>query len=274
MSRFDRAFGLARSVAIYRAIPGRRRRLRRLYAHFVKPGDLVFDIGAHAGNRVSGFASLGCHVVALEPQPDFARLLHFLFDHSPRIVIVEAAAAEAPGQASLSISDRTPTVTTLAPAWRDARATDRDFARVKWNREIQVETTTLDGLIRRFGVPAFVKIDAEGSEPAVLAGLTRQVPALSFEYLPRALDHVQTCIARLSTLGRYRFNWSPGETYRLASSNWMDDRELLTSLRAPDAQRRPGDVYAQLVGRFHDGVPTIIVKGDAAADQDGSGTVS
>ena len=197
MSRFDRTLGLLRSLAIYHAIPLRQRRLRRLYAEFVGPGDLVFDIGAHVGNRVRAFVSLGCRVVAVEPQPDFAGVLRTLFARSREVEIVEAAAGGAPGRASLSISDRTPTVTTLAPAWREARARDPDFARVRWNRRIEVETTTVDRLIARFGVPAFIKIDVEGAEPDVLAGLTQAVPALSFEYLPRALDHVQLCLVRL-----------------------------------------------------------------------------
>jgi FkbM family methyltransferase len=249
MSRVDRALGLARSLAIYHAIPLRQRRLRRLYGHFVGAGDLVFDIGAHAGNRVRAFAALGCRVVALEPQPDFAWLLRALFGRSPQIVVVEAAVAARPGRGSLSLSERTPTVTTLATEWRDARARDPDFAHVRWNRRVEIDTTTLDSLIERFGVPAFIKIDVEGSEPAVLAGLGRFVPALSFEYLPRALAEVQACLERLSALGPYRFNWSIGESNQLASDRWLDPPELLAALRTPAAQRRPGDVYAQLEPR-------------------------
>src|SRR4029077_3333722 len=134
----------------------------------------------HAGNRARAFASLGCRVVALEPQPDFAQLLRMIFGRSSRIEVGEAAVGDAPGYASLSISDRTPTVTTLAPAWRDARAREPEFARVRWNRRIEVEMTTIDRLVARFGVPAFIKIDVEGAEPDVLAGLTQAVPALSF----------------------------------------------------------------------------------------------
>jgi FkbM family methyltransferase len=215
---------------------------------FVEPGDLVFDIGAHAGNRTRAFASLGCRVVALEPQPDFARLLRMLFASSSAIEIVEAAAGNAAGSTSLSISERTPTVTTLASGWREARAGDPDFVGVRWNRRLEVETTTLDLLIARFGVPSFIKIDVEGGEPAVLAGLAQAVPALSFEYLPRAIDQVQACLARLSSLGPYRFNWSPGESCRLATSSWLNERELLASLRTPGAARRSGDVYARLAG--------------------------
>src|ERR1700681_602882 len=112
MGRVDCLVGLVRSLAIYHAIPLRQRRLRRLYAQLVEPGDLVFDIGAHAGNRTRALASLGCRVVALEPQPDFARLLRLLFASRTAIEIVEAAAGDAPGSTSLSISERTPTVTT------------------------------------------------------------------------------------------------------------------------------------------------------------------
>jgi FkbM family methyltransferase len=246
MSRFDRGVGLARSLAIYHAIPLRQRRLRRLYGRFVRAGDLVFDVGAHAGNRLRAFAALGCRVVALEPQPDFAWLLRALFGRSPQVIVVEAAVADLPGRGWLSLSERTPTVTTLATAWRNARAGDPDFARVQWNRRIEIDTTTLDRLIEQFGLPAFVKIDVEGSEPAVLAGLGRPVQALSFEYLPRALEEVQVCLARLSTLGPYQFNWSIGESSQLASDRWLNASDLLAALCAPAAQRRPGDVYARL----------------------------
>jgi FkbM family methyltransferase len=246
MSRLDRFVGIARSVAIYHGIPFRQRRKRRLYATFVKPGDLVFDVGAHAGNRVRGFASLGCRVVALEPQPDFAQLLRTLFARSPLIEIVEAAAGAEAGHASLSISDRTPTVTTLATGWREARSQEADFGGVHWNRRIDVETTTLDLLIARCGTPAFVKIDVEGAEPAVLTGLSKAVPALSFEYVPGAIDEVRACVSRLSDLGRYLFNWSAGETFRLASSSWMTGEELLASLNTANARLRSGDVYARL----------------------------
>src|SRR6201995_1973800 len=118
MGRLDRALGLARSIAVYHVIPLRQRRLRRLYGQFVGTGDLVFDICAHVGNRVRAFAALGCRVVALEPQPDCARLLRTFFRRSPQVVVVESAVAAVAGRGSLSLSELTPTVTTLATEWR------------------------------------------------------------------------------------------------------------------------------------------------------------
>jgi FkbM family methyltransferase len=185
-------------------------------------------------------------VVAVEPQPDFARLLRVLFAGASDVHVVEAAVGAAPGRASLAISERTPTVTTAAAAWRDAREGEPDFSHVRWQRRVEVEMTTMDALIERYGAPAFVKIDVEGAEPGVLAGLSRPVPALAFEYLPRALDFARDCLARMDALGRYEFNWSSGESYRLAAPRWMSAADLIASLETPAAQRRPGDVYARL----------------------------
>jgi FkbM family methyltransferase len=245
MRRIDRLLGLARSVAIYHGIPGRQRRWRRFYAQFVKRDDWVFDIGAHAGNRTRALAALGCRVVAVEPQPDFARLLRALFRRSDRVTVVEEAIGSAPGRTALAISLRHPTVTTLAEAWRESRGREPDFAQVRWNTRVEVDTTTLDALIDRFAMPAFVKIDVEGAEPAVLAGLSHALPALSFEYLPRALDYARACVDRLASLGPYEFNWSAGESGRLAV-RWVSGDELMDALASPDAQQRPGDVYARL----------------------------
>jgi hypothetical protein len=48
------------------------------------------------------------------------------------------------------------------------------------------------------------------------------------------------------SLAPYVFNWSIGESSRLASARWLDASDVLDALRTPAAQRRPGDVYARL----------------------------
>ena len=248
MTAGNRLFGLVRSLAVYHTIPLRQRRLRALYGQFVSASDLVFDLGAHAGNHTRALAAVGCRVVALEPQPDFARLLRTMFARVPEVEIVESAVAETEGRATLSVSDRTPTMTTLAVGWRDARAQQPLFSGVRWNRPISVKTTTLDALIERFGMPAFVKIDVEGAEPSVLAGLSHPLAALSFEYLPDALDYARTCVRSLAELGHYRYNWSRGETFRLVGAHWMNAAELFASLNIIDGSCKSGDIYARLDG--------------------------
>lgn len=246
VSRFDRALGLARSLAIYHGIPFRQRRLRELYRQFVARGDLAFDVGAHAGNRTRALASLGCRVIALEPQPDFARILRLLFARAPDVQVLEIGASERDGRVRLAVSDRFPTVTTLDDPWRETRSREAGFAAVAWNRAIEIETATLDTLIARFGIPKFVKMDVEGSELRVLRGLNTALRVLSFEYLPTALPEARACLARVSELGSYRFNVSVGESYRLISERWLGAAEVSAALDTADVQRRAGDIYCRL----------------------------
>jgi hypothetical protein len=67
--------GVARSLRTYYGDRERRTAMDLLYGRFVKPGDLVFDIGAHVGDRVAAFRRLGARVVAVEPQPALVRTL-------------------------------------------------------------------------------------------------------------------------------------------------------------------------------------------------------
>jgi FkbM family methyltransferase len=231
---------------VYHLIPRRQRHLRALYAQFASAGELVFDIGAHVGNRTRALTSLGCRVVALEPQPHVAATLRTLVGRRADVTVVEAAVAAVPGRAMLSVSERTPTVSTLADGWRAEREGETGFAAVRWNDRVEVDTVTLDGLIERYGVPVFIKLDIEGGEEAALSGLSRPVRGLSFEYLSEALATTAACIRRLEALGPYRFNWAPGESHRLASSEWLDGAACLSALHAA-AGPRHGDVYARLL---------------------------
>ena len=246
MSRIGRAFGIARSIAMYYGIPLRARRLRRFYSQFVTPGSLCFDVGAHAGNRVRCWRQLGARVVAVEPQPDFARLLRFLYGRDTGVELVTAALGRNAGTATLLVSERTPTVTTLSGDWVASVQAVPSFAGVRWTAGPNVELLTLETLIERHGVPDFVKIDVEGYEAEVLAGLATPVRALSFEYSPAAPKIALDCVDRIAALGRYRFNWSLGESHELASDTWVDADALRALLASLSAHSPSGDVYAAL----------------------------
>lgn len=232
---------------MYHGIPGRQRRLVRFYGQFLGPGDLAFDVGAHVGSRVRAWRRLGARVVALEPQPDFARILRLLFGRDPDVVIVAQAVGARPGTARLSISTATPTVSSMAPGWMDAVVTDRRFAAIRWDDAVDVEVTTLDRLVARFGTPAFCKIDVEGFEADVLRGLSSPLPALSFEHLPQAHEATSSVLDLVERQGRYEFAYSPIETMRFSGEGWVDRAGLELVLARIRPLGRSGDVYARLL---------------------------
>lgn len=243
---FPALVGLLRSLLVYHGQVWRTRALDRHYRDLIPAGSLCFDIGAHVGNRTLAMRRRGGRVVAVEPQPLFHALLSRLLPRD-RVGLRQVAVCDAEGEVELAISSRHPTVTTAATDWRTAMADIPGFEQVAWDRSVRVPATTLDRLIAEEGTPYFVKIDVEGLEPAILAGLSVPVPLLAFEFIPGAIDGTKECLRRLQALGPYRFNITFGENHRLEWAAWRDAEAVLETIAALPPGSLSGDIYARLI---------------------------
>jgi FkbM family methyltransferase len=212
-----------------------------MVSRFVQPGELCFDIGAHAGDLTAVLLQAGARVVAVEPQPALVDLLGERFDGNPNVTVVAAGVAEQPGTATLSICRQAPALSTFKQHWKTGRFRDRC-----WDEEVDVTLHTLDQLVARFGAPAFTKIDVEGSELDVLTGLSQPLPALCFEFAREFMEHSERCVERLLMLGDYRFNYSKGLEFRFVSRRWLSSRELSATMARENGESFCGDIWADL----------------------------
>ena len=159
-------------LRIYYGDTQRAAAMDRLYGQFVRRGDLVFDVGAHVGDRVAAFRRLGARVVAVEPQPAMVKVLRLLHGRSTEVAIEAAAVGRAAGQTCMMINADNPTVSTASAAFVSAARDAPGWENQHWGNRCRVPVTTLDALIGRHGTPAFIKIDVEGFEAEALQGLS------------------------------------------------------------------------------------------------------
>lgn len=236
--------GVLRSLAIYYR-PGRRALLDAMHRRFVGPGDLAFDLGAHVGDRVGSMRRLGARVVAVEPQPTLVRTLRLLYGRDAGVLIEPVAVGAADGEVELFLNLRNPTVSTASRDFIAAAEGAPGWQGQRWQRRRRVLLVTLDTLIARHGEPRFCKIDVEGFEAAVLAGLSRPLTTLSFEFTTIARDVALAALAHCERLGGYRYNAALGESGRLVHATWLDRDAIAAWLLALPQAANSGDIYAQ-----------------------------
>jgi FkbM family methyltransferase len=237
--------GVVRSLRIYYGNRRLRPAMDRLYGQFVRADDLVFDVGAHVGDRVGAFRRLGAKVVAVEPQPALVKTLTLLYGRDRAVALERTAIGRTTGEIELKINVDNPTVSTASEDFVRAAAGARGWEGQAWSHTIRVPVTTLDALIARHGLPAFIKIDIEGFEAEALAGLTHPVPALSFEFTTIQRDVALACIERCVELGLASFNAALGESQTLVHATWQRPEEIAHWVAALPHEANSGDIYAR-----------------------------
>jgi FkbM family methyltransferase len=244
------ATGLYRAVRLIRnrfVVPQLWRRTvqwRQFYSQFVSPGDLVFDVGANRGDRTETFVQMGARVIAVEPLPQLAARLKKIFRYCP--VHVEAVGVGRVARTMiLHVCTTSEDCSSFSEEFiADQRARNPDF---RWDRSEPIQVVTMDSLIEKHGTPAFIKIDVEGFESDVLAGLAHPVQALSFEVRPGdSTESLRQCLEMVSGLGKYEFNLSLEERLIFELPAWANTDSVLGALgRKGSSEWRYGDVYAR-----------------------------
>jgi FkbM family methyltransferase len=246
LRRLRTARGVVRSLRLYYGDRNRRDAMDQLYAQFITAGDLVFDVGAHVGDRTAAFRRLGARVVAIEPQPALATTLRWLYGRDPDVAVEAVAVGRRCGAIRLALNLDNPTVSSGSETFIAAARGARGWEGQSWSESIRAPMTTLDALIARHGLPRFAKIDVEGYEAEVLAGLGQTLPGLSFEFTTIQRPVAQAAIERCDALGLSRFNAALGESQVLAFTRWRSAGEMAQWLHDLPHEANSGDIYAKI----------------------------
>lgn len=166
--------------------------LQKTFTDVVKPGDVVFDIGANVGFFTLLSASLvgpAGSVVAFEPLPEAAAYLHrhLVLNDITNVRVVGAAVSDRSGQGSFFVAQH------------------NSLGRLAHDGRLSVDVVTIDEWLKRGIVPPpnSLKIDVEGGEDAVLRGardlLSRHRPTVLLA--THGYDRHEYCCTFLQNLG-------------------------------------------------------------------------
>ena len=192
-----------------------------IFNEIIRPGDLVFDIGANIGRMTDFYLSLGARVIAVEPQSE---CLKILTKYAGKAVIEPCACGDVEGEMEMAIYGTASTISTLVPDhyWQQGGPwanTPKDGVEI-------VKVTTLDKLIEKHGKPRFIKVDVEGYEREVLRGLCHPVDFLSFEFQPYFRGAAFECVDRICEIWQAPlFNHTLGEA-KIWKEAWMNADQM------------------------------------------------
>ena len=220
-------------------------RLKPFYNQFIKPGSLVFDVGANVGIRSEVFLGLGARTISIEPNKKLFEVLKFKFSANKDSVVLNVACGGKIETKEFKIATNH-RVSTFSGKFMEHKK--KIGHNTEWTRTEMVEITTLDHLVSRHGKADFCKIDVEGYEREVLQGLNSKIGVISFEFTsPTFNDDSIWCIQKLGSLGYTHFNISFKESLQFIDQKWMSADDLIHFISTREEMKRSsyGDIYAK-----------------------------
>lgn len=140
-----------------------------LIATQLQPGEIYWDVGAHAGyHTLQGARAVGSQgqVLAVEPDPSVCRSLReqLALNALTNVTVLEAAVSDTAGSVRLVVREVNDTRGSALESVHNSAIRNSQGVR------IDVHSTTLDELAERYPAPHLLKMDIEGSESAALRG--------------------------------------------------------------------------------------------------------
>jgi FkbM family methyltransferase len=151
-------------------------------ANFVRPGQTVFDVGAHIGYFTTYFAHLvgpTGHVFAFEPSDENLAYTRPNISQLTQVQLDTRGISNFCGEASFFVESLTGQNNSLVGDYEvfAANAANAGVACVK--REVKIKVTTIDNVCREWGVaPAFIKMDIEGAEFEAVQGMLQTLQSI------------------------------------------------------------------------------------------------
>jgi FkbM family methyltransferase len=154
----------------------------------------------HKGEDTDFYLRKGFDVVAIEANTELCRQCRHLFSNeiaAGRLTIIERAIGDTDGIVSFFVNERNSSWGTTRLGW-----VERNEARGAMSHEVEVESTTINDVLRQFGTPYYMKIDIEGADSLCLSGLLDAEERPRYVSVEASATSIKDTFAQLSQLER------------------------------------------------------------------------
>ncbi len=210
-----------------------KRKYKKFYSQFVGNSDFAITVGDSLANVSDALLQSGALTLVVEPLPEsIDYVTQKLEKQKNKIILHEDIGAY---NAEFAYNE----------AYEKKILPYSSNLTVSENKSV-VKITTTDELIRAYGVPAFLFINANGYENDVLKGLNTPVLILAVAFYSYLSEKTIEVVRRLMYIGDYEFNWIVDEEANFQSKKWLNAKELHASMSEHSEARFAGYIFARI----------------------------
>ena len=202
---------------------------------------MYFDIGSNIGKWTLENIDRCDKIISVEASPSvFERLKQNC--NNDKITLVNYAVCDNNFKDITFFQADCDTISTINKDWLTCEK--MRFCNFPY-KEIVCKTTTIDELIRLFGIPELIKIDVEGGEYDCIKSLTQKVDLLCFEWASETNDITFKSLDYLTTLGFSRFFLQFEDKYTFRPTEFYDLETIKNSLSKTIPRNEWGMVWCK-----------------------------
>jgi FkbM family methyltransferase len=207
--------------------------------------NLIFDIGFNVGEFTQTCFNKykDCSVIAVEANPNLCNSVSQHFFTNYNFSLLNNLVSNKEGEEiNFYISHNATGVSTASTEFMENSRFTKGSKHlgensINWAAPIKVESTTVDSMIERYGMPDLIKIDVEGYELNVLSGLTQKANDICFEWHEEEKDNLYKILEHLQSLGYDQFG----------VIGWFDEGDVFEKATFSDK----GDPYLEYPKNFY-----------------------
>jgi FkbM family methyltransferase len=181
---------------------------------------LIFDIGANVGKYSISNYNKCDKIIAIEADPNTFSKLQNNISQYPKITAINKCVSKIKDQIDFLSCD-VDTISTTNKEWLTSeKSRFYNYANYKI---IQINTITIDELVKIYGIPNLIKIDVEGGEfDAISSMSTKYETIICFEWASELKDVIFDSLEYLEKIGYNYYSIQLKDDYLFFPSEWSN----------------------------------------------------